>query len=112
MGLRGQQVAVFGVTLLLVLVAMWTAPPPVNVAVAFLLVATAAAICFVPMSGRTAEQWAPVVVRWTWRRATGRHRFRSRLPVGGHASGGTVTAELPGSLRARPSCRLLCFPAG
>jgi hypothetical protein len=61
MGLRGQQVTVFGVTLLLLLVlaAMWTAAPPINVGLAFLLAGTAAAVCFVPMGGRTVEQWAP-----------------------------------------------------
>ncbi len=98
MGLRGEQVAVFGVTLLLVLAAMWNVPPPLNVLVAFALATTAPAVCFAPVGGRTLDQWAPVVLRWSWRWATGRHRFHSRLPTRGHTSDGAAAVDLPDNL--------------
>ena len=99
MGLRGQQAAVFAVTVMLVLTAMWTAPAPANVALAFLLVGAASVVCFVPVGGRTVEQWTPIALRWAFQRATGRHRFRSTAPTRGHTSGGeAVDVELPASL--------------
>ncbi len=98
MGLRGEQVAVFGLTLVLVLAAMWTVPAPGNVGISFLLAGTAAAVCFIPVAGRTVEQWTPIALRWTWQRATGRHQFRSHAPTRGHASDGALTLDLPESL--------------
>ena len=98
MGLRGQQVAVFGVAVLGALGAMWLAPAPGNVAIAGLIAAVAAAICFVPVGGRTTEQWAPVAAGWVWRKATGRHRFTSTAPAAGHSSVGVIDAQLPSAL--------------
>lgn len=98
MGLRGEQVAVLAITLLLVLAAMGTVPAPANIAVAFSLVTAAAAVCFVPVGGRTAEQWAPVALRWTWQHVTRRHRFRTDAPGRGHTSDGAVPCALPDSL--------------
>lgn len=98
MGLRGQQVAVFAATLAGVLAALWAIPAPGNVAAAFALASAAAGVCFVPVAGRTVEQWTPVVLRWAWQRATGRHRFQSRTPGRGHASDATLTADLPDHL--------------
>jgi hypothetical protein len=98
MGLRGEQVAVAGVTLLIVLAVMWSLPAPVNVAVAFLLAGSAAAVCFVPFAGRTVEQWTPVTLRWAWQRARGRHRYRSRLPSQGHTGDAGLQPDLPDAL--------------
>ena len=52
---------------------------------AFALVLTAAAFCFWPIAGRSAEEWLPVAGRYGSRRATGRHRYRSAAPVAGVA---------------------------
>ena len=98
LGLSGPQVGVFAVTLGLVLTVMWSLAPPANVAVAFTLAAAAAAVCFVPVAGRSVEQWTPVVVRWAWRRASGRHRFHSCAPTSGHTSSGGLTVDLPDGL--------------
>ena len=98
MGLRGAQVAVIAAVVVVVLVALWTVPAPGNVVVAVAAVATAAVVCFVPVGGRTVEQWTPVALRWAWRRTTGGHRFRSTVATRGHASDGSLRADLPRTL--------------
>src|SRR5262249_58471305 len=44
----------------------------------------ALALAFVPLGGRTLEQWAPVASRFGARRATGRHRWTTAAPAAGH----------------------------
>jgi hypothetical protein len=44
----------------------------------------ALAISFVPLGGRTIEQWAPVALGHAARRALGRHRWVSAAPLAGH----------------------------
>ncbi|WP_404434241.1 PrgI family protein [Microbacterium lacus] len=60
----------------------WTSP----------LWATAAAIAMIPVGGRKAVEWLPIVTRWVWRASTGQLQFRRRIlrprPVG--------TVALPG----------------
>jgi hypothetical protein len=50
---------------------------------ALMLALAAAAFCFWPIAGRSAEEWVSVVVRYVGRRATGGHRYRSLAPVAG-----------------------------
>ncbi|HEX3801830.1 MAG TPA: SCO6880 family protein [Solirubrobacteraceae bacterium] len=71
-----------------------------GVFVAFVLLAAAVAITTVPLAGRTAEQWAPIGCAFTARTATGRRRFRSRLPHSGVAGPGEQVPELPRALHA------------
>jgi hypothetical protein len=59
---------------------------------ASLLVGTAAA--FVPVAGRTAEEWAPVLVRWWAGRVSGTRRWR-----GGDAAAGRPAPSPPPALR-------------
>ena len=100
MGLRGQQTAVFAVTLVGILAVMLTLPAPSNVAAALVLAGAAAVVCFVPIGDRTAEQWTPVALRWAWQRITVGQRWRSSAPTRGHSSTEeAATAELPASLR-------------
>src|SRR2546430_1515527 len=85
MGLRGGQVAGLGGGLLLVLaivIATQQALPGIVVGV------VVAAAVFVPLGGRTLEQWAPVVLGYAGRRALGRQRWTSPVPARGHRIAG------------------------
>lgn len=53
---------------------------------------------FWPLSGRTAEQWAPLVVRHLWRRALGQTSWRSDLPEQGQRMGEEPWPHLPSHL--------------
>jgi hypothetical protein len=81
--LRAGQVAIVAVGALLGLGALYAARNAVGVGAALCaLVLTAAAIC-VPIEGRTAEEWAPVVSRWALRRRRVGAGYRSTTPDAG-----------------------------
>jgi hypothetical protein len=50
---------------------------------AMLAVATTASACFVPLAGRTLEEWLPVAGRFLVRRISGRARFQIETPIEG-----------------------------
>ena len=50
---------------------------------ALMLALAAAAFCFWPIAGRSAEEWLPIAARYGGRRATGGHRYRSLAPMAG-----------------------------
>src|SRR5215469_16969644 len=81
MGLRGGQVAVLGGGLLTAFGTLVGTQQPVSVVAAGV---AALAVAFVPLGGRTLEQWAPVAFRYAARRALGRHRWTSAAPLRGH----------------------------
>ncbi len=58
-----------------------------GLALALSVLVLAAAVLLVPIRGRTVEQWAPVLVRFTLARQTGRTRFRSVRAQLGHLVG-------------------------
>ena len=77
-----------------------------------LLVATAAAFAFVPIRGRSTEEWAPVLARWLRMHIDGRSEFRCAQPWSG------VVAALDGSEMRREldlpdalaGCEILSVP--
>lgn len=79
-GLRTGQLAVLGVGLVLATAALRAAPDGLGIALAFVVVAPAAAAAFVPVGGQTLEQWAPVVVRRGLRVATRAGAERAASP--------------------------------
>src|SRR6266566_2863176 len=81
MGLRGSQVALLGAGVTTAFGILVAIQRPV-VAIVFGVVVLA--VAFVPLAGRTVQQWAPVVGRYAGRRATGRHRWTSTAPSRGH----------------------------
>jgi hypothetical protein len=81
MGLRGGQVAVLGGGLLTAFGILVGTQQPVPVVAAGV---AALAVAFVPLGGRTLEQWAPVALRYAARRALGRHLWTSPAPLRGH----------------------------
>ena len=98
LGLRGSQVGVLAVALLVVVGVMARVPAPGNLPVAFAVAAVAALVCFLPIADRTMAEGAPVTARWAWQRLTGAHRFRSAAPARGQSSAGRVAADLPPAL--------------
>ena len=81
--LRATQVVPMAVSLAAAVVLMRTLPSGAGLFAALGLVLAVAAFCFWPVSGRSAEEWLPIVIAHTRRRALGRHRRASLAPVAG-----------------------------
>ena len=74
--------------------------------------AAAAAIC-VPVEGRTAEEWAPVALRWALRRRRAEEGYRSPAPGAGMRIGPEGEAGDEGSLPPElAGVELLSVPYG
>lgn len=111
----GQAVVVLS-GMLVALLTLGSSPSPGRAAGAIILVALSLVCATIAVSGRTVEQWLPVVGAWLIRRVRGRHRFRSRTPtagmrgpVGGPAAPTTADVSLPPSLRG---VRIVALPYG
>jgi hypothetical protein len=81
MGLRASQIALLGGGLIAAFGILVLVRQP---ALAILLGLIVLALAFVPLAGRTVQQWAPVVGRYATRRAAGRHGWTSSAPQRGH----------------------------
>src|ERR1041385_8163079 len=81
--LRATQVIPMAVSLAAAVVLMRTLPSGAGLFAALGLVLGVAAFCFWPVSGRSAEEWLPILVAHTRRRALGRHRRTSLAPAAG-----------------------------
>lgn len=81
--LRPGQVAIVAVAATIGLGALYVGRSLVGLAVALLVLGVASAAIFVPVEGRTAEEWAPVLLRWALRRGERRSGYRSAAPTGG-----------------------------
>lgn len=86
-GLRGGQVAVAGGSLVAVVVVLQASGSAPVVLGALLIGLAGLAVSFYPIAGRTAEEWAPVLIASGLRRAAGRHRYRSSAPTAGAVGG-------------------------
>jgi hypothetical protein len=71
-GWRAGQILTVASGLLVGVVILRSQPDVTGVAVAFLILLTCVALATWPVSGRTGDQWIPVVVRWSARRLGGR----------------------------------------
>ncbi len=94
--LRAAQVAVVTAGAVVAIVALDREPSAAGAFLGVLVLAASVALAFAPVGRRTAEEWAPVAVAFTLRRAQGRHRFRSGTP----GSGG-LADEREGTWRRR-----------
>jgi len=97
-GLRSGQVAVLGFALVCVVVLLQFSAHPAIVFAAIAVGLGGAAVAFYPVAGRTAEEWAPIVLLWTGRRLRGRHRYRSPAPTAGARGPLDGEPELPEAL--------------
>jgi hypothetical protein len=82
-GLRTGQVAVIGVTLAVIIVLLQLSRSAAMVLAVLGVALVAAGFCFAPVAGRTAEEWAPVLVMWALGGGRRRRRFRSPAPSAG-----------------------------
>src|SRR3954452_9028646 len=78
--LRKAQAVLLGVGLALGVIALRLAPNGVNVLLAGGALAFAALVAFLPIQGRSLEEWTPVVARHLWRRVWRRDAYRSPAP--------------------------------
>jgi hypothetical protein len=90
-GLRGPQIVVVGVSAIAAVVALRSLAPGAGAAIAVMVAVIGAFTGFVPIGGRTADEWLPVAASWTARTLTGARTFVSRAPV----AGSTVALEDP-----------------
>jgi hypothetical protein len=98
------------------LVLLGSSPSPGRAVGAIVIVVAAVTIATAPVSGRTVEQWLPVLVAWLLRRVTAADRFRSPAPTAGlkRANGRFILVRdedltLPPALRG---ARIVGLPYG
>lgn len=108
MGLRGTQLVVLGCALGFALVALSAAPNGQGVMAAAVGAGVASFVAFVPVSGRTIEEWTPVILRWFLRGFSGERRFVSRQPGVGQIGPVDPQATWPPQLKG---LQLLSAPA-
>ena len=81
--LRPTQVVVAAVSLASAVFLLRTLGSSTGVAAAIAIILIAAAFCFWPVAGRSAEEWLPIVARQAAGRARGHSRHRSAAPQAG-----------------------------
>ena len=106
LGLRGPQLGVLGVALLLVLAGLQYGT--LGLAVSLLPAMLLAVVAFLPFAGRQLDQWVPIGVAHVLRRATGQLSYRGG-PAALRDGAPLPELDLPGRLHP---LRLLAMPAG
>jgi len=108
--LSGNQVAVVAVAATIGLACLYMTRSFAGLIAAIAVLALAAAAITLPVEGRTAAEWTPVLLRWLLQPSSSRS-YRSSAPTAGMRSGGTETYEksLPPELGALD---LLAVPYG
>ena len=76
-GLNAGQVLCMGAALLVAVVALRSSPTLAGLVLGAMALLVGTAAAFVPVGGRTAEEWAPVLARWWSGRLTGARRWTS-----------------------------------
>jgi hypothetical protein len=82
-GLRPGQVAVLGAACLFAVVVFRRAPNATGLAVAVAAVIAACLATWLPVAGKTIDEWTPIVGGWMLARALGSRVYRSRSPYAG-----------------------------
>ena len=93
--IRAGQAAIIATAGLAVITLVDLSPSVSAALVAAVVLAAGVALAFVPIGGRTTEEWLPVVTMFAHRRARGRHRFTSRRPSRGTRMDGAPQAVAP-----------------
>lgn len=86
-GWRAGQLLTVAAALVVAVVALRSRPSVGGVVVAVVAVGAGVALACVPVQGRSAEQWAPVVARHAWAGLAGRRRWTSPEPAAGRTPG-------------------------
>lgn len=82
-GLRGGQIAILALGAVVAVGLLRRMPSWTGVGVGLAIAVAACVIAFVPVAGRTIEEWIPVMVGWVGAGLTGRRRFTSSAPLAG-----------------------------
>ncbi|MBV8527732.1 MAG: hypothetical protein JOZ75_05410 [Candidatus Dormibacteraeota bacterium] len=99
LGLRPGQIAAVGIAVVLVVILLRSSSGSLGLPLAVLTVIAAFAFAFVPIAGRSVEEWSPIAVRYLARRVTGGHRYVSHAPLVGRVAGDPAAhAPLPQAL--------------
>lgn len=93
--LRAGQAAVLGAGAALAVAALDQSPTTGGAIIATLAFMISVALAVWPVGQRTAEEWAPVVLSYIWRRLSGRTRFRSPAPAVGSLATRTLLIRPP-----------------
>jgi hypothetical protein len=93
--LRAGQALIMAFGLVLAITLLDLYPSPVGALGALLSVAAAGTASFVPLGGRSPEEWLPVAGAFVARRVTGRDRFRSAAPALGSVA--VIRGPRPGA---------------
>ncbi len=101
---RAGQAAVIATGGVAGIAALDASPSAVGVLVAGALVAVALAASCVPVGGRTAEEWLPLTLAFSWRRIR-RRRFASGVTTAGTRTGRRGLLGRPPAPVAPPQCR-------
>jgi len=97
-GLRTGQVAVLAAGALVGLLSLYALGGIPGIVLTLSVLLLAAAAIFIPLSGRTIDEWAPVVLRWYSRHRKAEGGFRSASPGAGVRLGEDGEAEYVPSL--------------
>lgn len=98
-GLRGSQLVILGVTGVVVVVSLRALPPASGFAVALATLLLGVGGGFVPLAGRTLDEWVPVLVGWIGRTIIGSHRFLSHAPQAGLTARFNEQPDFPNAMR-------------
>ena len=92
-GWRAGQLVTVALALVVAVGALRSRPSIGGAALAVLVVGAGVALACVPVRGRSAEQWVPLVARYAWSGVGGRRRWTSPVPAAGQlaAEGGSRT---------------------
>ena len=88
LGLRGRQLGLLATGLVFAVLIVRSSPSGSAFLVAAAAVGCASALAFLPIGGRTIEEWAPTVLRWATIRLLRRERWISPAPVLGQTATG------------------------
>lgn len=98
-GLRGSQLVVVAISGIVTVLVLRSSPSILGVAMASLAGCTGAALAFVPVAGRTCDEWLPVISSWMLRSVLGERRYVSRAPGKGMTFAPDDQPSLPTSLK-------------
>ena len=88
LGLRGRQLGLLATGLVFAVLIVRSSPSGSAFLVAAAAVGCASALAFLPIGGRTIEEWAPTVLRWAATRLLRRERWTSQAPLLGQGATG------------------------
>lgn len=112
-GLRSGQVAVLAGAAVLGLLALYVIGGAAGVVFTLLMLLIGAAAIFLPVSGRTVDEWTPVIARWYWRRRKTGGQYRSSSPgLGMRVGEGGEQEHVPSLPPELEGLELLSIPYG